>query len=45
MITNVNIGLYVGLSRVRKFNNIAFVVNKDDVIGPNNELECVHYFL
>ena len=36
-ITNVYIGLYVGLSRVRKFSNIAFIVNKDDVIGPNNK--------
>ena len=36
-ITNLYIGLYVGLSRVRKFNNIAFVVNEDDVIGPNNK--------
>ena len=33
LITNV----YIGLSRVRKFNNTAFVVNKDDVIGPNDE--------
>ena len=37
MITNIYIALYVSLSRVRKFNNIAFVVNKADVIGPNNE--------